>query len=44
MTRCNCEKHITGNEILAHRHDGVGLEAVILRHGRQRQQRGAGDD
>jgi hypothetical protein len=24
-------EHITGNEILAHRHDGVGLEAVILR-------------
>jgi hypothetical protein len=24
-------EHVTGNEILAHRHDGVGLEAVILR-------------
>src|SRR6516165_9989181 len=37
-------EHITGNEILAHIHDGVGLEAVILRRCRQRQQRGAGDD
>ena len=32
MTRCMRE-HITGDEILAHRHDGIGLKAVILRGG-----------
>ena len=37
-------ENVTGNEILAHRRDGVGLEAVILRLGRQRQQRDAGGD
>jgi hypothetical protein len=37
-------EHVTGNEIFAYRCDGVGLEAVILRLGRQRQQRGAGND
>jgi hypothetical protein len=37
-------EYITDNEILAYRHDGVGFKAVILRLGRQRQQRGAEND
>jgi len=37
-------EHLTSDEILAHRHDGVGLEAVILRLRWQRQERGADDD
>jgi hypothetical protein len=35
---------ITNNEILAHRRDGVALEAVILRLRWQRQQCGADND
>ncbi len=37
-------EHVTRDEILAHRHDGIGLKAMLLRVDRQRQQRGAGED
>ncbi len=29
-------EHVTCDEILAHRHDGIGLKAMLLRVGRQR--------
>jgi hypothetical protein len=37
-------KHITRDEILAYHHDRVGLKAMLLRLGRQRQQCGPGED
>src|SRR5207247_11028203 len=37
-------EHVTRDEILARRHDRIGLKAMLLRLDRQRQQRGAGED
>ncbi len=36
-------RHVTGDEILAHAHDGIGFEAMLLRRGRMNgQHRGGG--
>jgi hypothetical protein len=37
-------EHLTGDKVLAHRHDGIRLKAMLLRLDRQRQQRSAGDE
>ncbi len=37
-------EHFTGDEILVHGRDGIGLEAMALRRGRMRGQHGSRDD
>jgi hypothetical protein len=44
MTRCNSESTSQATKFSRTVTTGFGLEVVILRCGRQRQQRGAGDD
>ena len=37
-------EHFTGDEILVHGRDGIGLEAMVLRRGRMSGQHGSRDD